>query len=106
MNRKIFTKLWDRLVPIKGLLYLAALQLLFSAIYITFFSLYFQFKKSLIVVHLVLVLGLVLVTTFLMALPLGFARLRQWRLTKHLLSLIPALAFLSLLLIYISELKN
>ncbi len=103
MNRKIFTRWRDRLVSIKGFLYLAAFQLLFSVAYITFFSVYFRFNKSLIVVHLFLVIGIIIITTFLMGLPLLFARVRGWRLTKYFLTLIPALAFLSLLFIYICD---
>ena len=70
MNRKIFTRWRDRLVSIQGFLYLAAFQLLFSITYITFFSVYFRFNKSLIVVHLFLVIGIIIITTFLMGLPL------------------------------------
>lgn len=103
MNTRIFSIWRDRLVPIKGLLYPAVFQLLFSVTYISLFSIYFQFNKSLIAVHLVLVFGIIFVTTGLMSLPLCFARLRQWRLTKYFVSLIPALAFLSLLFIYICD---
>jgi glucan phosphoethanolaminetransferase (alkaline phosphatase superfamily) len=103
MSTKILRKLRDRLAPIRGLLYLAVFQLLFSAAYITFFSIYFQFNKSLIAVHLLLTLGLLIITILLMSLPLAVVRLRQWRVSKYLLSLIPALTFLCLLLIYIAD---
>src|SRR5262245_28160750 len=103
MNKRFFSILRDRLVPIKGFLSLAAFQLLFSVAYITFFTVRFRFKPSLIVVHLLLVVGIIAITTSLMSLPLCFKWFRSWRLTKYFLSLLPALAFLSLLLIYLCD---
>jgi glucan phosphoethanolaminetransferase (alkaline phosphatase superfamily) len=93
----------DKFVLIKGLVYLAAFQLLFSVAYITIFSVYFRFQKSLIVVHLFLIFSAMIMTTLLMSLPLCFAWVRRWRFTRYFLSLIPALAFLSLLFIYICD---
>ncbi|MEW6125794.1 MAG: sulfatase-like hydrolase/transferase [Acidobacteriota bacterium] len=54
-------------------------------------------------VHFILVLSVLALTTLLMSLPLSFTWFRRLRIARHLLSLFPALTFLALLFIYVSN---
>lgn len=93
----------DRTAPLHGLLFMFAAEIIVSVAFINYFCRSFKISRALIAIHLPLVAGLLVITTFAPGLLLYNRRIRESGFTRYLLVTVPALVFVSLLFIYVAD---
>ena len=91
------------IVPLRALIFLVALQLGISLGFMNYFCRTFGFGRSLLLLHLSIVAGLVTLTTLGPGFLLLVRPVRAWRLTRFVLALIPAAAFVALMALYVAD---
>ncbi|HZS43932.1 MAG TPA: sulfatase-like hydrolase/transferase [Blastocatellia bacterium] len=94
---------WRRTRDCWALLFIFAAQLAISFGFINYFCRSFGFNRRLILVHVSVVCGLFIITTFAPGLLLLVPALRFRRLTRFFVAFVPAAALIALLALYLTD---
>lgn len=92
-----------RIAPLQGLLFMLSAEAIVSVAYINYFCRSFKISRTLIAIHLPLVIGLLIVTALAPGLLLYNRRIRDSRISRYFLAIVPALVFVMLLVLYLFD---
>src|SRR5438128_1733971 len=94
---------WPHAAPVRSFLCVLGAEAVIGLAYINYFCRAFGIDRSLLAVHLPLVLGLLAVSFLLPGLALFSRRVRNHRSTKYFLVLLPAVVTSTLLILYLAD---